>query len=723
LRLKLAALLLSGLMLAAAGAASAGTASFEFPNAQLPLDGAKGVNLLDPVKMYLSGRAWLVAEGMDPGVTNRPGWDLMTRLDWSALGADHPANASNQPNPILQAVSGAALVPFRNPAPAFSRDILIPRDFGRIPIQTEPHLAVNPYDPDHLVVGMIDYNFPTLASYVSLDGGSTWDGPFQVPYHLEDMVGGGDPVLAFDRQESVYMTGISIGAQEFALGPIYMTDRVSSITVSRSDDGGYTWPLTVATARSRIRLEGQYVDQTGRLRGSIVVGFLDKPWIAIGPHPDDPRRDVIYVTYTEFETYYTIQWVGELPFLSPSQMATTIRLVRSEDAGITWSEPVAVSETVIRSYGEVDSGDVTPDRVVQGAQPAVGPNGELYVAWLDSTDDGSMKGLAEILVARSDDGGRTFAKPVVAVTFNEIAFRPRTGYFRYWAAAFPQIAVAPDGRLYIAYTARTPIKPNDDGDIYVISSADGGFTWSRPRRVNGDDGGALQFFPSIDVGPDGTVHVMWLDMRDDPTQIRYHVYYTRSEDNGNTWGFELPEFGFRVRDTRVTDFASNPNRGFPSGVFIGDYVSIQATEGEVYMVWPDTRLGEFGGTNQKIGFARQRAVRSPDVYVQPAAGAGGDKITVQGFDFQPDMNVFIQLQDSTIATARTNHEGRFTASVYIPVTGQGAQDLRVFDESGNMASTSFYTEFGFGNIQQLYEDLAGRIDNLIKVLERVNGGR
>lgn len=728
MRLKLAALLMLLLMIAAlGGAASARTASFTWTAAQLPVDGAGGVNLLDPVKHYLSSRAWLVAEGMDPGATDRPGWDLMTRLDWSALGADHPANASGQASPLLQAVSGAALVPFRNPAPAFSRDILIPRDFGRIPIQTEPHLAVNPYDPDHLVVGMIDYNFPTLASYVSLDGGSTWDGPFQVPYHQEDMVGGGDPVLAFDRHESVYMTGISIGSQEFALGPIYLTDRVSSITVSRSDDGGYTWPLTIATARSNIRLEDQWVDPTGRLRGSIVIGFLDKPWIAVGPHPDDPRRDVVYVTYTDFETYYNISWMGELPFLSPSRMATTIRMVRSEDGGISWSEPIAVSETVIRSYGEVQSGDapgqVAADRVVQGAQPVVGPNGELYVTWLDSTDDGSMRGLAEIWISRSNDAGKTFGKPVIATTFNEVAFRPRTAYFRYWGSAFPQIAVAPDGKLYIAYGARTPIKPNDDGDIYVVSSSDGGFNWSRPRRVNDDDGNALQFFPSIDVGPDGKVHVMWLDMRDDPAQIRYHVYYSRSEDGGNTWGFELPEFGFRVRDTRVTDFPSNPNRGFPSGVFIGDYVSLKATEDEVYMVWPDTRLGEFGPTNQKIGFARQRAVRSPDVYVQPSAGAGGDKITVQGFDFQPDMNVFIQLQDATIATARTNHEGRFTASLYVPVTGEGAQDLRVFDESGNMASTSFYTEFGFGNIQDLYQDLTGRMEDLMRALERVGSGQ
>src|SRR5690606_36308079 len=125
-----------------------------------------------------------------------------------------------------------------------------------------------------------------------------------------------------------------------------------------------------------------------------------------------------------------------------------------------------------RSYGEVQSGDapgqVAADRVVQGAQPVVGPNGELNVTWLDSTDDGSMRGLAEIWISRSNDAGKTFGKPVIATTFNEVAFRPRTAYFGYWGSAFPQVAVAPDGKLYIAYGARTPIMPNDDGYIYVV---------------------------------------------------------------------------------------------------------------------------------------------------------------------------------------------------------------------------------------------------------------
>jgi hypothetical protein len=658
----------------------------------------------------LSGRTWLLIEGIDPGLKTRPDWDPLTRLDWRSLNG-LPSSTS----PTTQS-AGGFLVPFRSPAPAFSRNILISRDFSSSPIQTEPHIAVNPDDRDHAIVGMIDYNFPSSSSYVTFDGGQTWEGPVQTGYLPDDRISGGDPVVAFDSKGNAYMTSISIGIEDFTIGPVNTSTTVSSIAISRTSDGGYSWPLIVSSARSGVTISDQQVDPQGRLRGTVAAGFLDKPWIAVGMHPDDSGREMIYVGYVHFIMYYDIIYTGELPLLLPREMSSAIKVVSSDDEGRTWSDPVFASPTVRRSFGDTPSpglpGVLGHDRVVQGPRPEVGPDGTLYMAWIDSTDDDSMRGLGEITIASSVDGGATFSEPVIAAVINEIPFSPRDGYFRFWASGFPKMVVGDAGDIYIVFTARPPEKVRDDGDVYFIRSLDRGENWSQPRRLNDDDGNALQFFPEIARGPDGTIHVMWADMRDDPIQTRYHIYYTQSTDGGNTFGFESEELGFRTADTRVTDFGSNPNRAFPYGLFIGDYFSMAATDGDVYMVWPDSRLAEFGGVNQKIAFARQRAIRTPDIFVSPSAGAGGENVTIQGFDFQPSMSVVVQLQDSVIASARTNDEGRFTASIYIPVTGEGAQTINVFDQSGNFATSSYYTEFGFGNIEKTFAELLDEIRRL-----------
>ena len=701
------ALALSATILFALSAVAQVDVETELPGPPKP--GPEVVDLLAPVGPTLSGRPWLITEGLDPGFINRPGWDPLTRLDWRALPDTFSAPSGG---PFLQA-GAAQLVPFRDPAPSFSRNVLVTRDFSQIPIQTEPHIAVNPNDPDHVIMASIDFNFPSVTSYVSLDGGEVWEGPFQSPYLTKDRVSGGDPVLAFDRDGDVYFASISIGIEEFTFGNIVTFSLVSSIAVASSEEGGFSWNDGVSTARSGVETRDLQLDPLGRLRGTLATSFLDKPWMTIGPNPVDPNKDVIYVTYTKFEVIFEIAWVGDVPTFLPQSTETTVELVRSEDKGQTWTEPIAVSPTVARVFGEREDsgapGVFGTDRVVQGPQPGVTPDGTLFVAWIDTTDDGSMEGKAEIHMARSDDGGATFDEPQVVAEMEEIGFRPRTSFFRFWGSAFPRLAVGPQGELYVLYTARNPDKARDDGDIYLVRSVDDGETWSDPLRLNDDDGNALQFFPAIDVDPEGVVHVMWGDMRDDPSQIRYHIYYTSSDDQGETWGFELEDRGFSVGDTRVSDFASNPNFGFPFGLFLGDYFAIAATGEDVYMVWADTRLGEFGPTNQKIAFTRKRPVSNPEIFVSPAAGPAGQAITVQGFDFQANMNVLIQLEDATIATARTDQEGRFQTQIFTPVTAEGAQTLQVLDESGNVASSSYFTEFGFDNLRDIlgWTDVVG----------------
>ena len=658
-------------------------------------------NFLAPVQDVLSGPGWLVAQQLDPRVQ----------------GSQMPISSFSAP---AQQGGGGVLVPFRDPAPAFSRNILITRDFSNSPVQVEPHMALDPTDPDHIVVGVIDFNFPGVSTYTTFDGGETWEGPVQASFLRTDQFGGGDPVLGFDQAGNVHMLSISIGDEDLTVGQFALTAQVSSIALSTSVDGGRSWSDPVSTARKLPSTDLGPPDELQRVRGLVNIPFLDKPWMSVGPNPDNPDQDFIYVTYTEFVTVLDVLYIDELLAFAVVELQTTIRLVKSEDGGKTWTDPVGISPTVRRSSGDspAPGGGIAVGlkRIVQGSQPHVAPDGSVYVSWMDSTDDDSQEGLAEIYVSRSDDAGRTFTEPNRVIVFRETGFRPRNAFFRYWGSSFPRLAIGPQEEIYVVYVGLNPANPEDEGDVFFTKSMDQGDSWTRPSILGGDRGSSLQFFAELTTDPSGNIHVMWGDMRDDRVGTRYHIYYTTSSDQGETWGFELRELNIRTEDTRVTDFPSNPNKGFPNGLFIGDYFAIVASDEEVYMVWADSRLGEFGGFNQKIAFARRQALPAPEVFISPPVGPGGQEVTVQGFNLQPDLNVFVRVGGSTVSIERTNADGRFTARVFMPITGEGAQTVAVIDDSGNVATTSYFTDFGFGSIRDRQDDLESKIDALI------NGG-
>lgn len=673
-----------------------------------------------PFADYLSSSMWLIAKGINPLSGDLSGVERSLHEGGPQVVAPGA--------PVAQGGAGA-LVPFRDPSANFSRNILIPRDFSAAPMQTEPHLAVDPDDPDHLIVGMVDYNFPTVSTYVTFDGGVTWEGPSLLKRPREEVAAAGDPVLGFDRDGTAYITYISLDTEEFTVGNILGSATVSSMAIATSTDGGFSWSAGTPSSRSQVITQFT-TDPNGRTRGTVSLGFLDKPWLDIGPNPDDPSKDIIYITYTNFLSTFSIFYTDELPFLSSPVLETVIELVKSEDGGLTWSDPVEISPRIRQVFDQGRQGDAVDQttevdadnpitapggqliesrkRIVQGSQPAVTPDGTVYVAWVDSTDDGPFEGLGQMYVARSEDGGETFNAGRRASTFLEPSFSPRTAFFRYWGSSFAQLVTGSDGEVYVAYTGVPSGDPADDGNIYIVHSEDEGETWSSQVKINDDETSGMQFFPSISVSPDGKVHAMWGDTRDDPElDLRYHIYYAVSEDSGDSFGI----------NSRVTDAVSNPNYGFPGGQFIGDYFSIQATEEDVYMVWADTRVGEFQGTNQKIAFARLRPMPSPSIFLSPARGPASTNVTIQGFNYQADQQLFILVGGSLVAQERTNDEGRFTTQLFFPIAGEGAQTVTVLDASGNAATASYFNEFGFDNIADIASDVAELTEALGAVVE------
>ncbi len=612
------------------------------------------VSLLMPIADALSGSVWLRLQGLDP---------IHAADQYREFSLQSPG-------------AGPVLIPFREPSPKFSRNIIVSYNVGRYPYQTEPCVAVDPTNPDHLLMALDDYNFNGDAIYVSLDGGAAWEGPIAMKVLMRDEWGG-NPALAFSRSGDAYFAQMSIGYRWVTVANLALVAEVASIAVYKStrEERGFTWSDPIAAAVG--------LPHSIPLQKTLNVTFLDRPWIAVGPDPGDPDRDNIYVTYTEFVETYPI--LEEYPYLGAPLVSITIKLIRSTDGGATFSDPVAVSPTYTYLVGEEYR------RIVQGSQSFVAPDGKLYVAFYDALDDGPWKGLFAPTITWSTDGGLSFSKPVAIDYVSEIDYFVPPTFFRAWPSMSPRIAVDQEGSVYTVFVAN-PIGP-DDSDVYFSASYDGGRTWSKHKRINDDLTTRDQFFPSIGVSRNGTIHLSFGDKRDDPADVRYHMYYTKSSDGGETW----------MQNARITDYPSNPNYGIPA--FLGDFFSMAVSEGDVHIAWTDTRLGRAGSPASNAATTRMEHVPSPTIYLSPPSGPAGTSVTIMGFNFAPHLReVYIELEGVIISSLLTDDDGRFTATLFMPISGEGTHTVRAMDILGNVAEASFYTEFGFNDIRDEFEE-------------------
>jgi hypothetical protein len=114
-------------------------------------------------------------------------------------------------------------------------DIRVNQDFSCMP-QDETALDQNPKAARNYVLGANDYRlgWGTSGFYSTTDNGAHWyDGitPFPSLPSGDNLDGGGDPVTVFDRDGVVYYAQINFNR----------TDDTSGVWVNRSTNGGFTW--------------------------------------------------------------------------------------------------------------------------------------------------------------------------------------------------------------------------------------------------------------------------------------------------------------------------------------------------------------------------------------------------------------------------------------------------------------------------------------------------
>ncbi len=315
-------------------------------------------------------------------------------------------------------------------------------------------------------------------------------------------------------------------------------------------------PWLVADANSNFWLSALYRSFAGVVvhEGSVSDGvvYWGDPLVAFESGSNTTDKDAIIVDNASGALYVTYT----RPF------AGRIELVKSTDAGLSWSAPRVVTST---------SSNI-------GSIPIIGVNGEIYVVW----ENGWPSGSRNIKISKSTNGGDTFSLPV---TISSLTTFPIPGFNRSSIADFPSIAIDKsggprNGTIYVAFHSRAL----GDADVFVASSTDG-INWSTPVRANDDavGNGALQFYPAISVDSAGNLGVLFFDRRNNPGTAWTDTYFARSTDGGQT--FE--------ENIKVTDVTSNwlatTSDAVPN---FGDFIGLTTMDNAFYAAWGDGRNGD-----------------------------------------------------------------------------------------------------------------------------------
>jgi hypothetical protein len=347
----------------------------------------------------------------------------------------------------------------------------------------EPHLAIDPVNPNHLLAAAIVHGGATAAledrmkvqscaAFISVDAGATW------ARHDFSTTRCYDPWVAITPDGRALVTTLGAHASLPQQGQI-------GLLAYRSADGGRTWDESPIGLGRNFDHTTMVVDQNpGARRGWIYVSS-NRP-TRMG---DGIRRDAI-------------------------------QIVRSRDGGRTFDDPVYIVPNNLPQFAEI---------------PVVLSDGTLIESFVDAgylADTGSTERRQLLFdrrrawIVRSTDGGYSFSSPL----FVSDACGPPPGYRLSAFAA--DLSTGPFARrLYFACRQR------GGGPIVLNYSRDGGESWTASRAVHApssDSVGAR--VPALAVNNRGIVLVGWSELSGRVgSACEQRVYVSASVDGGQSF--------------------------------------------------------------------------------------------------------------------------------------------------------------------------------------------
>jgi hypothetical protein len=556
-------------------------------------------------------------------------------LKWGGNAAEFDSSGSSGNSGAGGTFSTSQIEKFRcesagNPAAAVDMSCNTTEYGQNFAPDNEIAIAVDPNDPDHLLAGSNDYYYrfnnstgarqalvPT-GFFTSFDGGATWvDG--QIPQQSGN--GAGDPSPAFDGKHDVALMAQleNVGGQG---GP---WASMGNVSVSRSTDGGITWSQSIKVFKG----QGAGI---GPANNAV---FWDKEWLTVNNYPGTPGYGRAVITATRF-----------LNGPHGSYAESPIYMSYSDDGGATWSEPTLISgkNPEFCTYQETGPDDGSCDESQFGI-PEFGPDGTLYVHFINGQNEEEWEQDFEfdsqlmVVKASPTSGVPSFGAPVHVVDLEDggtdmpysvIGRQTVWGHQIRWDPV-GNISVNPtdpddvvivyadrgtpnpnatepayEGCLFESRTQENDYDPCDahedfDTDVFIARSTDGGETWDE-RTLLDDAGGAPQWFPWADHGPDGSLAVAWdEDTAAAPADTFEHVLWTEGggkealgpEENIDIsvthWaGQYVPQSAWPTicGPAGYSDPPVEDAEGKDCNVFHGDYTGLAVgPDGAIHVVW------------------------------------------------------------------------------------------------------------------------------------------